>query len=117
MAIIDGIKEIITAYGGKIQLSYDGATVETNGFIQPLRYKNKMYLDGSYLPCGYCDGGHYLYIGKAEAVPDNTDVILKTADDREYIIVRSEMYYLWDTPLYLWAILTPSVRGDENTEL
>ena len=36
-----------------------------HGFIQPLRYKNKIYLDGVYTVIGFDNQGKYLYIGPA----------------------------------------------------
>ena len=41
-------------------------TAPFKGFIQPLRYKNKMYLYGVNTEIGYNSQGYYLYIGPPE---------------------------------------------------
>ena len=82
-----------------------------NAFVQPLRYKNKMYLDDLHLDAGVEDMGYYLYIGPKEH--DLTALLpqhgfLKTADVK-YSIIKSEKVYYADDVLYIWAILRTAV--------
>ena len=76
-------------------------------FLQPLRYKNKMYLEGTYTIIGKDPNGLYLYIGPAKhditRVPKNTRVT--DADGKQYLIQRAEKVCRGDVPFYFWAIL------------
>ena len=62
--------KVLKRYGSDISyrlLDKNGTyteAVSTKAFIQPLRYKNKMYIGNSYLQPGELDGGHYLYMGE-----------------------------------------------------
>lgn len=74
--------------------------------IQPLRYKNKMYLDGIYTEIGFNSQGHYLYLG-----PPEPDLCLLapgaylSADGVHYQIDRAEKVYQNDKVFYIWAII------------
>lgn len=75
--------------------------------VQPLRYKNKMYLDGTFTKIGKNTGGYYLYIG-----PPDHDVAglaasarLVDADGKRYSIDRGEKVWFGNEIFYIWAIL------------
>lgn len=76
-------------------------------FLQPLRYKNKMYLEGTYTVLGKDPNSLYLYIGSAKhdvtRVPKGTRVT--DADGRQYLIQRAEKVCRGDEAYYFWAIL------------
>ena len=84
-----------------------------NGFVQPLRYKNKMYLYGVNTEIGYNSQGHYLYISPPE--PD-----LTAASDGEYIscmgekyrIDRAEKVYRAGKAFYIWAVVRVIVETE-----
>ena len=74
--------------------------------IQPLRYKNKMYLDGIYTEIGFNSQGHYLYLGPPQ--PDLCSVApgaYLSADGVHYQIDRAEKVYQNDKVFYIWAII------------
>ncbi len=74
--------------------------------IQPLRYKNKMYLDGIYTEIGFNSQGHYLYLGPPE--PDLCTLAAGEhlrADGVNYQIDRAEKVYQNDKVFYIWAII------------
>ena len=53
-------------FGSSVRLT-DGAgwySPVYKAFLQPLRYKNKMYLEGTYTPIGRDNTGLYLYLVK-----------------------------------------------------
>ena len=81
--------------------------------IQPLRYKNKMYLDGIYTEIGFNSQGHYLYIG-----PPSPDLTLASdkgylvADGVSYRIDRAERVYNGESIFYIWAIIRTIVEVD-----
>lgn len=75
-------------------------------FIQPLRYKNKMYLSGTFNELGHYGEGYYLYIGPANESFEflSTHALLHTADG-SYKIERFEKIYLKEKPVYIWAVI------------
>ena len=86
-----------------------------NCFIQPLRYKNKMYLDGVNTTIGFNSEGHYLYIGPPDH--DLTGIVssgvwLSHSTDK-YKIDRAEKVYYGSDVLYVWAIIRKIVEVDE----
>ena len=72
--------------------------VNVRGMVNPLLYKNKMYLNNAYLADGYCDKGHYLYIGDPKITFDDYPVgtVLRCGNN-EYTIMKTEQYYIEDT--------------------
>ena len=76
-------------------------------FLQPLRYKNKMYLEGTYTVLGKDPNSLYLYIGSAKhdvtRVPKGTR--LTDVDGKQYLIQRAEKVCRGEAPYYFWAIL------------
>ncbi len=76
-------------------------------FLQPLRYKNKMYLEGTYTVLGKDPNGLYLYIGspKHDITRLPKDSRVTDADGKSYLIQRAEKVCRGDAPYYFWAIL------------
>lgn len=82
--------------------------------ITPLRYKNKMYLEGIVDKIGYVDERHYLYIGPARMnfKGMSLDTEIKTADQK-YTIKTAEPVWVGDKLLYVWAILQ-RIHGEDD---
>ncbi len=99
-------------FGRRVELNKpDGSKEAFNAFIQPLRYKNKMYLDGVYTQIGFNSQGHYLYLGPPE--PDLTlaeDEAYLSADGIKYQIDRAERVYKGNEIFYIWAIIRTIVE-------
>ena len=81
-------------------------------FIQPLRYKNKLDLDGVNTAIGFNSEGHYLYIGPAQH--DITNVTdsgtwIKSMGQK-YKIDRAEKVYEGSEVFYIWAIIRKIVE-------
>ena len=83
-------------------------------FIQPLRYKNKMYLDGVNTAIGFNSEGHYLYIGP----PDHDLTTITSSEkwlncgDEKYKVDRAEKVYFGSDVFYIWAIIKRIVEVD-----
>lgn len=94
-----------------------GASLENrsplySAFLQPLRYKNKMYLYGVNTEIGYNSHGHYLYIGPPE--PDLTlaeEGSFLMCGSEKYKVDRSEKVWLEGKPLYIWAVVRTIVEA------
>ncbi|MGN0519761.1 MAG: hypothetical protein ACI4LB_03390 [Candidatus Fimenecus sp.] len=76
-------------------------------FLQPLRYKNKMYLEGTYTVLGKDPNSLYLYIGSAkhDVTRLKKNARLTDGDGKRYLIQRAEKVCRGDEPYYFWAIL------------
>lgn len=85
----------------------NGDVLDTfKALIQPMRYKNKMYLDGVYTEIGFNSQGHYLYLGPPE--PDLCALSASeylSADGVDYQIDRAEKVFHDDKVFYIWAII------------
>lgn len=107
------IDRLLRRYGDLVEIRQKGDLLQVNAWIQPLRYKNKMYLGGTYLPDGYWDGGHFLYIGPAgvrlDEMPPDT---LLYRQGRCFCIQRAEPIGFANEVLYLWAILQTCEEGE-----
>jgi len=109
------LDRLFSLYGREAQLhDENGWNSEIyHCFIQPLRYKNKMYLDGVYTEIGFNSQGRYLYIGPP--VPDLTlasDTATLSSGDTSYRIDRAERVYNGNEVFYIWAIIRTIVEGE-----
>lgn len=107
-------EKLLKKYGREVKLCDQSGTKQScKAMIEPLRYKNKMYLDGIYTEIGFNSQGHYLYIG-----PPQMDLTLAadseflTADGTSYQIDRAEKVYNKGEVFYIWAIIRTIVEED-----
>ncbi len=106
MSIIAAVGETIKRYGCSVKLVTGEKTVNTKAFVEPLRYKNKVYVGGQYHRLGFKRSEKYLYIGSPEfKLSENLTVI--EMNGQKYIVKRCETYYADDRSVYVWAILLP----------
>lgn len=110
MSIFGLVKETIKRYGNSVVILEDGKTKKAKAFIEPLRYKNRVYVGGKYRLLGVDRDEKYLYVGFAE-IPLRELCSVIEMKGSKYIVKRCETYYVKDYPIYVWAILTP--YGDD----
>ena len=117
MRIQSSVSYMINRYGENIRIT-DGKTVnKAKAIIQPLMYKNKMYLNGTAMAAGDFDGGHYQMIAPAETSFGDFKRVRIEAEAKTYIIKRAEVIRADDTDLYIWAVLTPYYpQGEDDYE-
>ena len=104
--IMPSVIKSIQTYGEDVTVINDDNKVSTRAFVEPLRYRNKIYIGGEYRTLGMKHSEKYLYVG----VPDVTLVENKTIikrKDNEYLVKRVERYYVKEQIAYTWAILIP----------
>ncbi|MCD7774026.1 MAG: hypothetical protein LUH40_00385 [Clostridiales bacterium] len=102
------VKRLIKKYGRTAEIIDGGGNVisEEKACIQPLRYKNKMYLEGTPTEIGISESGYYMYIG-----PWNSDMSSYKFDgflydgSRYYTVDRAEPVYFKEDIIYMWAVL------------
>ncbi len=106
------LKPMLSSCGREVELCKpNGEKQKFKALIQPLRYKNKMYLDGIYTEIGFNSQGHYLYIGPPEIdLTATADGEFLSADGVSYQIDRAEKVYMGKEPFYIWAIIRTIVE-------
>lgn len=102
----DCIVKSILRYGNEIMITNDDKSIQTRAFIEPLKYKNHIYIGGENYQIGSLANQKFLYIG----YPHNSlieDKTIITYQDKEYLVKRAERYFIKDIVVYIWAILIP----------
>jgi len=119
MTVLQQVGELMRHHGRSMTLFAAGENNQfdeqpTRAFLQPLRYKNKIYLEGILSDIGYVDEGHYLYIGPTQPsvhdLPPRSEIHCGGA---RYFVKRSERVFLADTPVYEWAVLQTLYEGEQ----
>lgn len=84
-----------------------GESFDFYAFLQPLRYKNKLYLSGVPTELGYDGLNKYLLICPHTVDLDKIDGINYRLcfGDKAYGVDHHEIIYNMDQPVYLWAII------------
>ena len=106
MNVMPSVIKSIQTYGEDIAVINDDDMVSTRAFVEPLRYRNKIYIGGGYRTLGMKHSEKYLYVG----IPDVPLVKNKTIierKDKKYLVKRVERYYVKEQVAYTWAILIP----------
>lgn len=110
MAVNPFSSELFCRYGVKMNYVVTNSkhlSKEFYGFLQPLRYKNKLYLSGVPTELGYDGLNKYLLICP-------TDIDLSSIDginyrlcfkDNAYGVDHFETVYSQNKPVYIWAIV------------
>lgn len=110
------IEKILSRYGNTVYLSgSDGWHSPCfKAFIQPLRYKTKLYMVGDHTPIGTNHNDVYLYIGPASHDLTKLDISYRIYDFEKtaFSIDRAEKITVNDKIVYIWAIVRKVVEGD-----
>lgn len=104
MSIYKMVADTIKRYGNKVEITTKNKTEHTKAFVEPLRYKNKIYVGDVKRLMGSDRTEKYLYVGLPENPLVENCSVIETAE-RKYIVNRCENYYVNDMPVYVWAIL------------
>lgn len=104
MSINKMVSDTIKRYGTSVSISENEKNVKSYAFVEPLRYRNKIFVGNRYRLLGFDRTEKYLYVGLPENILTEKSTVIETAE-RKYIVNRCEMYYVNDSPVYMWAIL------------
>ena len=110
----DKLESMLKMYGRSVYITSEKLNSEIfNALVQPLRYKNKMYLYGVNTEIGYNSQGYYLYIGPPEHdLTVNEDALIIDGDIK-YQIDRAEKIKFGEEVLYVWAVVRTVVEITE----
>jgi|LSQX01.2.fsa_nt_gb hypothetical protein len=107
MNIEKRIDKIMQKYGRTI--GYGNSSLgQWHALVQPLRYKNKMYLQGTPTEIGRTEDGYYLYIGPADRSLFGDNVRLE-CEDMRFSVDKTERVYIADKVAYIWAVLRQEI--------
>ncbi len=102
-------EKIINRFGSTVYITHGDGWRSGNfkAFIQPLRYKTKMYMTGEITPLGRNQNNVYLYLGPAahDLTRLSRDYILHTLNGDSYTVDRSELVTISEKTVYVWAVI------------
>lgn len=110
------IDSFINTFGNSVFLTApDGwKSCVYNAFIQPIRYKTKLYMMGDFTPLGANKNTVCLYLGPA--AHDLTKLTyahrIHDSDGNKYKIDRAEKIRVGNKAVYIWAIIRQTAEGD-----
>ncbi len=108
----DSLESLLKRYGRSVYITSEKLNSEIfNALVQPLRYKNKMYVAGTNTEIGLAEENYYLYIGPAnkDLRKMGASVMLHTADGKSYEVQKSEKIYNGESVFYIWAVIKEKV--------
>ncbi len=107
-------KDFIRCTGRRVTLTFpDGTETDDVCVIQPLRYKNKMYMEGVGTDLGRERDSYYSMFAPPGFLPpgDPDGHYLRDGHFAEYAIIRRDTVYKGDEPVYDWAVLIGKTGG------
>ncbi len=109
------IEKMLNKFGNSIYITgADGwKSPIFSAFIQPLRYKNKLYMSGDVTPIGINRNNVYLYIGPAGHDLTRLDKTYRIhdSDNNSYLIDRAEKIKVKNNIVYIWAVIRQTTEG------
>ena len=112
MSLISAVAGSIARLGGEVAITDDSCR-RARAIVEPLRYRNRIYIGGEMHPLGKASREKYLFIGTPDiSLQQNRSVIESVGG--KYIVKRCETYFVRDKAVYVWAILTPYGESRED---
>lgn len=102
-------RTLFNKMGVTLTVKKGSSTISTfNAFLQPLRYKNKIYLRGVATELGYDSLKKYLLLSPADVDLSDVDgtTISLYFGNIHLSIDHTETVYLGDSPYYNWTIVS-----------
>lgn len=111
------IDNLIKTYGLSVYITGENnwQTPVFKAFIQPLRYKNKLYMLGNITPIGKNPNNVYLYIGPSSHDLTKLDRTYQIHDYQNniYVIDRAERIIVKENVVYIWAVIRKTTEAEE----
>lgn len=110
--------KFLDSVGETVTVTVYDQRFEVKALVQPMRYKNKMYLENERTELGFKDGECFLYLGPAEVdFAGQESAVTISASDRKYNVSRADRITLKGAVQYIWAVLTPRIKdGGYNAQ-
>ena len=117
MSICKSMLTELNRYGEDITVTTESGSFVVKGILQPLLYKNKMYIGSSHIPDGYFDTGHYLLICVPEPKIPVAGTAFLESKGKSVVLKRSETVAIKSEALYVWAVVAPYREPQEEDVL
>ncbi len=114
MNLSNRVSKLIEKYGTCVTLREGDRERDCRVVIQPLMYKNKMYIGSDTVPLGFVDKGHYMMIASSDLPVEDYRKLVICDKDKSYTVKRSEEVKLRDDVIYIWAVLTVYAKERED---
>ena len=106
MSLMGAVSNSIAKFGGDVEITQGSSSVRTRAIVEPLRYRNKIYIGGEQRHLGFMKREKYLFIGTPDMNLNENRTVIEAASGK-YIVKRCERYFVQDNPIYTWAIMVP----------
>ena len=114
MKTADYLSSALRRFGSTVTITRGGRTEVTKAFVQPLRRRHRLYINGKMDVSGYYDNTYRLYIGDSIHHFTCGDGAVISCMGEEYTVVTSEEFFIRDEEVYVWAILSPKNTTKED---
>lgn len=113
MNIKKSIDQILRLAGSEYSVVCEGIESKALAIIQPMRYKNKLYIEMPRGELGIKDTECFLYLGSPEVdfSGKELDTVIMS-NERNYNVSRAEQIKLGKETVYIWAVLSPRIEGN-----
>ena len=111
----DRLSKFFERYGREMKIEGKETEIFFKAFLEPLRYKNKMYLSSVSTELGYDVLTKFLLlcpVGVPLESVDGLDVLLKAGND-DFSIDHCETVFFKNEPQYYWSIVHKNKGGTE----
>ena len=107
MTFKKSIEQFLNTVGEEVRVETEGKSYNVKALIEPMRYKNKLYLSGVPTELGYDGLNKYLLICPTDIDLGNIDGINYRLcfGDNAYGVDHFETVYSQNKPAYIWAIV------------
>lgn len=111
MRISEKFKSFLEKAGEKTNVVIGQESNMTYALIEPMRYKNKLYLEMPRDILGFTDKECFLYLGPSDVdfVGAENDTVIRTVS-KAFNVTRADRLMVAGEPQYIWAVLTPRVK-------
>ncbi len=97
--------------GAQTSIHLGQMTYNVKAIIQPMRYKNKLYIELGRTELGFKDSECFLYLGPSDVDFSGAEMeTYITTADRSYNVSRADRIMLGEKVAYIWAVLTPRIK-------
>lgn len=105
---------MLETVGEKVAITQGPIATIVKAIIQPMRYKNKLYLEMDWSNLGLKDSECFLYIGPPDVdfTGRESDIYIQT-QDRAFCISRADRIRIGGETVYIWAVLTPKIKEND----
>ncbi len=95
-------------FGEPVTVSIGNEQYSVFAQIQPMRYKNKLYIEKVRTELGFKDGECLLYLGPANPNFSGLEISVEISTETEkYAVSRADAIKVGGKTQYIWAVLTP----------